>query len=150
MPRPSAQGRGARQANQLTSTILIRHERGRVTAVSLIKSFCHSLLDEGARTAVQRWIFRPARRDGKPVAAQVDVPVRFRLDRSKKGYPSGADRSARNARCDLSSYPFAGQVQQCDQCEDENEDRGETIPLVVFLINMEEHAHAASSDIADD
>jgi hypothetical protein len=30
---------------------------------------------------VQRWIFRPARRDGKAVATQVEVPVRFSLDR---------------------------------------------------------------------
>ena len=37
--------------------------------------------DERALTSVQRWTFRPARRDGKPVPTQVDVPVRFSLDR---------------------------------------------------------------------
>jgi periplasmic protein TonB len=57
------------------------NERGRVSAVNLIRSSGHSLLDDRARTAVQRWIFRPARQNGKPVATQVDVPVRFSLDR---------------------------------------------------------------------
>jgi protein TonB len=56
-------------------------ERGRVSGVSLIKSSGHSLLDERARTAVQRWTFRPARQNGRPVATRVDVPVRFSLDR---------------------------------------------------------------------
>jgi protein TonB len=54
---------------------------GRVAAVSLIKSSGYSLLDDRARTAVRRWIFRPARRAGRPVATQVDVPVRFSLNR---------------------------------------------------------------------
>jgi protein TonB len=54
---------------------------GRVAAVSLIKSSGYSLLDDRARTTVRSWIFRPARRGGRPVATQVDVPVRFSLDR---------------------------------------------------------------------
>jgi protein TonB len=73
----------ARRAGQ-TGVVMLRvsiNEKGRVSAVSLIRSSGHSLLDDRARTAVQRWIFRPARLNGKPVATQVDVPVRFSLDR---------------------------------------------------------------------
>jgi protein TonB len=78
-PYPEA----ARRAGQ-TGIVMLRvsiNERGRVSAVSLTKSSGHSLLDERARTSLQRWIFRPAKRDGKPVPTQVDVPVRFSLDR---------------------------------------------------------------------
>ena len=56
-------------------------ESGRVSAVSVIKSSGHAVLDERARATVRRWIFRPARWNGRPVATQVDVPVRFSLDR---------------------------------------------------------------------
>jgi protein TonB len=65
-----------------TGVVILRvsvSESGRVAAVTLIKSSGYSLLDDRARTTVQRWIFRPARRDGRPVATQVDVPVRFSL-----------------------------------------------------------------------
>ena len=67
-----------------TGVVILRvsvSESGRVAAVSLIKSSGYSLLDDRARTTVQRWIFRPARRDGRPVATRVDVPVRFSLNR---------------------------------------------------------------------
>jgi periplasmic protein TonB len=78
-PYPEA----ARKAGQ-TGVVVLRvsiNERGRVSGVSLAKSSGHSLLDDRARTAVQRWIFRPARQNGKSVATQVDVPVRFSLGR---------------------------------------------------------------------
>jgi protein TonB len=81
-PHPSYP-EAARRAGQ-TGVVMLRvsiNERGRVTAVSPIKSSGHSALDERARTTVQRWIFRPARQNGKPVSTQVDVPVRFSLDR---------------------------------------------------------------------
>jgi TonB family protein len=50
-------------------------------ALSRLKSSGYLLLDDRARITVQRWIFRPARRRGRPVATQADVPVRFRLNR---------------------------------------------------------------------
>lgn len=78
-PYPEA----ARRAG-LTGVVMLRvsiNERGRVSGVSVARSSGHSLLDDRARTAVQRWIFRPARQNGKPVATHVDVPVRFSLDR---------------------------------------------------------------------
>jgi len=36
-------------------------------------------LDDAAAAAVRRWRFRPARRNGTPVRATVQVPVRFAL-----------------------------------------------------------------------
>jgi len=36
-------------------------------------------LDEEAIKAVKKWTFEPARKDGQPVAAQVNVVVTFRL-----------------------------------------------------------------------
>jgi TonB family protein len=41
-------------------------------------------LDERAIEAVHRWVFEPARKDGKPVAVQIDVEVSFRLYRDAK------------------------------------------------------------------
>ena len=81
-PHPSYP-EAARKAGQ-TGVVMLRvsiNEKGRVSAVSLVKSSGHALLDDRARGAVQRWIFRPARRDGRTVATQVEVPVRFSLDR---------------------------------------------------------------------
>jgi protein TonB len=78
-PYPEA----ARKAGQ-SGVVMLRvsiNEKGRVSAVSLIRSSGHSLLDDRACISVQRWIFSPARLNGKPVATQVDVPVRFSLDR---------------------------------------------------------------------
>ena len=56
-------------------------ESGKVSTLSVIKSSGYTALDERARSAVRRWIFKPARWNGRPVATQVDVPVRFSLDR---------------------------------------------------------------------
>jgi protein TonB len=40
----------------------------------------HPLLDRAALTAVRRWEFRPASRDGVPYSEWATVPVRFQLD----------------------------------------------------------------------
>lgn len=39
----------------------------------------YPLLDESARTAVQRWRFRPATSDGKPIADWFLIPIPFKL-----------------------------------------------------------------------
>ncbi len=51
------------------------------TAVEIVlhRSCGHQLLDRAALTAVRQWQFLPAVRDGKPVAAWVEIPVRFHL-----------------------------------------------------------------------
>jgi TonB family protein len=36
-------------------------------------------LDEKAVEAIRRWLFEPARKDGVPVAVQINVEVNFRL-----------------------------------------------------------------------
>ena len=36
-------------------------------------------LDEKAMEAVRQWKFEPARKDGQPVAVQINVEVNFRL-----------------------------------------------------------------------
>ncbi len=52
---------------------------GRVTRVGLQRSSGHALLDAVAMEAVRSWRFDPARQDGLPVPASVEVPVRFRF-----------------------------------------------------------------------
>ena len=73
----------ARKAGH-TGVVILRvsvSERGRVSALHVVKSSGHALLDDRARTTVLRWTFKPARRDGRPVSTQVEVPIRFSLDR---------------------------------------------------------------------
>ena len=52
---------------------------GRPKGVSVTRSCGFSRLDRAAQEAVRRWRFKPAMRDGEPVAASVDVPIRWRL-----------------------------------------------------------------------
>ncbi|MPY72835.1 MAG: TonB family protein [Alphaproteobacteria bacterium] len=52
---------------------------GEAGAVTVGRSSGHESLDKAAAQAVQRWRFRPARRNGAPVAARVEVPIRFAL-----------------------------------------------------------------------
>lgn len=54
-------------------------ERGAALSVVVGQSSGHAVLDEAAMTAVQDWKFVPARQGARPVAARVEVPVRFRL-----------------------------------------------------------------------
>lgn len=54
---------------------------GCVTNARLLSSCGHALLDRAALTAVTSWRFEPARQDGVAVAAQVEVPVRFRFEK---------------------------------------------------------------------
>ncbi len=52
---------------------------GTVTEAVVVRSSGSPDLDAAAREAASRWRLRPARRAGVPVAAEVQVPVRFRL-----------------------------------------------------------------------
>ena len=53
-------------------------ESGEATNVQVVRTLGLGL-DEKAIEAVQQWRFRPATKDGKPVAVQVQVGVEFRL-----------------------------------------------------------------------
>ncbi|NKN31663.1 energy transducer TonB [Marichromatium bheemlicum] len=53
---------------------------GRVGATTVIESSGHRLLDDAALRAVARWRFAPAWQAGRAVAAQLTVPVIFRLE----------------------------------------------------------------------
>ncbi|MFP4055771.1 MAG: energy transducer TonB [Candidatus Brocadiia bacterium] len=52
---------------------------GRPLRVAVAESCGHAVLDRAAREAVETWRFRPARAAGRAVAAEVEVPIRFRL-----------------------------------------------------------------------
>jgi protein TonB len=54
-------------------------ENGRVRRAELACSSGHADLDKSALDAARRWRFKPALRHGSPVAAWVEVPVRFVL-----------------------------------------------------------------------
>jgi TonB family protein len=43
----------------------------------------HAELDEAAVEAVTQWSFQPAQKDGRPVAIEVQIPVKFRLSSDK-------------------------------------------------------------------
>jgi protein TonB len=52
---------------------------GEVSRVEVVESAGYAILDEAAIDTVRRWIFEPARRNGRPVASTVTLPVRFLL-----------------------------------------------------------------------
>lgn len=55
---------------------------GEFEQVQLLRSSGFVRLDRAARDGVRSWRFDAAWQDGQPVAASIDIPVRFRLDES--------------------------------------------------------------------
>jgi len=55
------------------------NSNGRVGSVRVFSSSGSRVLDSTAISAVKRWSFSPARKDGKPVSSQVRVPFRFSI-----------------------------------------------------------------------
>ena len=53
--------------------------QGRVDAVRVLRAQPGSVFDLAATSAVRRWVFAPATRDGKPVAAELRQRLDFRL-----------------------------------------------------------------------
>ncbi|HTN42548.1 MAG TPA: energy transducer TonB [Nitrospiria bacterium] len=53
---------------------------GNPAEIRVEKSSGHPVLDQAALTAVKKWRFDPAHEGEAPVAAWVDVPIRFRLE----------------------------------------------------------------------
>jgi len=70
--------RSAGREGRVRAKLLVS-ERGTVGRVALLESSGAQTLDRAALTALTQWRFRPAQRDGRPVAAWVIVPVRFSL-----------------------------------------------------------------------
>ena len=52
---------------------------GHVDAVKVLQSKPGSVFDLAATTAVQRWVFAPATRNGRPVAVSLRQRLDFRL-----------------------------------------------------------------------
>ncbi|MDB6031056.1 MAG: TonB family protein [Verrucomicrobiales bacterium] len=65
----------------LVTLRLLVNASGKADRVEIAKSSGFSLLDEAAIAAVKRWDFEPGERAGKPAASQVDIPIRFRLQK---------------------------------------------------------------------
>jgi protein TonB len=55
-------------------------ERGTVEDTAIAQSSGYASLDDAARQCLRRWLFSPAYRDGRAVAAWVVVPVMFKLE----------------------------------------------------------------------
>ena len=71
----------ARKA-KISGTVLLLvevDENGRPMKIAVRRSSGHDVLDAAALRAVRNWRFEPARLDGKPVDARLEVPVRFAL-----------------------------------------------------------------------
>lgn len=73
-----AEARKARLSG--TALLLVQiDERGRPVSIILRRTSGHTILDTAALRAVRAWRFEPARRDGKPVDARLEIPIRFAL-----------------------------------------------------------------------
>lgn len=69
-----------RQRQQGTVLLRLRlNARGQVEFVSVKDSSGYASLDSAATKAVKNWLFQPARKNGSPVAHEVEVPVKFAL-----------------------------------------------------------------------
>jgi protein TonB len=73
-----------RRARQLgfegTVVLNVRiNQKGGVEDVKIVVSSGYSLLDQSALRSVKAWLFKPGRLGDQPVAAWVQVPVRYTL-----------------------------------------------------------------------
>ncbi len=84
-PAPEYPMRARQLGFEGTVVLTVRiDQKGGVEDVKIAVSSGYSLLDQSALRSVKAWLFKPARRGDQPVAAWVQVPVRYTLD------PSGA------------------------------------------------------------
>lgn len=63
-------------------------------------------LDARAVSAVEQWRFDPAKKDGQPVAVQINVQVTFRLDRSLSSNTESTAEPPRFPGVDIKEYPL--------------------------------------------
>ncbi len=73
-----AQSKRAGEEGVVVLTVLVSAD-GRVKAVVVQQGSGFPRLDAAVRSAVQRWRFKPALQAGRPIEAEVQVPVRFEL-----------------------------------------------------------------------
>lgn len=80
-PTPAAYPPRAIDLNQQGEVVLrVRLDpEGNAVEIVVHRPSGHQLLDRAALAAVKSWHFLPAMRDGRPVAAWVEIPVRFHL-----------------------------------------------------------------------
>jgi TonB family protein len=76
-PEYSEEARKARYQGTVVLEALVRKD-GSVDVLHLVRSLGFGL-DQSAIDALKRWRFRPAMKDGKPVAVSLNVEVRFSL-----------------------------------------------------------------------
>ena len=83
-PRYPAMARRLKLQGTATIRVLVDTD-GRPQRIRLSRSSGIGVLDEAALEAVQHWTFVPARQGNTPVTAEVDVPLRFRLEGMETG-----------------------------------------------------------------
>jgi protein TonB len=80
-PRYPAESRRAREEGLVVLRVLV-DERGRVKSIDVYRSSGHPRLDEAARDAVGRALFKPYIDGGVARAASAIIPIEFSLRRS--------------------------------------------------------------------
>jgi protein TonB len=55
-------------------------EKGRVADLRVYDSSGYEILDQSARTSVEKWLFEPGTKDGRVTQMWVRVPIRFKLN----------------------------------------------------------------------
>ena len=60
----------------LVTVNFVVDEKGNVQDPTIVKS-SHAELEEPALTAIKKWRFKPAKRDGAAVSVHVTIPIKF-------------------------------------------------------------------------
>ena len=78
---PPAYPEAMRAANTSGVVVLVCEvdEKGSVTDAKVTKT-TNEAFNQPAIDAVTKWKFRPAQKDGKPVAIHINLPVKFSVD----------------------------------------------------------------------
>jgi len=67
------------KANRTSGGVVLNcdiNEKGAVTDAKVVKT-TNEAFNQAAVDAVEKWKFRPAQKDGKPVAIRISLPVKF-------------------------------------------------------------------------
>jgi periplasmic protein TonB len=79
-PEPEYPLTNRQRGEQGVVTVLLRiSESGEVMEVEVVHTSGHPALDDSARRAARRWRFRPAMRNGVPIAGSIRTAIHFRL-----------------------------------------------------------------------